>query len=78
MLTTNIEAQLSVAERRVLDGLLDGRTNKAIAKRLELSDKTVKNHISHILVKTRTTSRLELVIRVFKGRERLLRRKLAA
>ena len=72
---TNIEATLSPAERGVLQKLLDGLRNQEIANRLRLSDKTVKNHISHILRKTGTSSRLELTIKVYKQRERALRRR---
>ncbi|HUA09958.1 MAG TPA: LuxR C-terminal-related transcriptional regulator [Candidatus Acidoferrales bacterium] len=75
---TNIEASLSPAERDVLQKLLNGLRNQEIASRLRLSDKTVKNHISHILRKTGTTSRLELTIKVYKQRERALRRRLSA
>ena len=75
---TNIEASLSPAERDVLQKLLDGLRNQEIASRLRLSDKTVKNHISHILRKTGTSSRLELTIKVYKQRERALRRRLSA
>jgi DNA-binding CsgD family transcriptional regulator len=72
------ESQLSKAELRVLARLLEGERNREIARRLRLSEKTVKNHIAHILRKTRTKSRLELTIRIFKGRERELRRRLRA
>jgi DNA-binding NarL/FixJ family response regulator len=75
---TNIEALLSDAEREVLARLLDGMRNIRIARDLGLSDKTVKNHISHILTKTRCASRLELTVRVYKQRERDLRRRLRA
>jgi DNA-binding NarL/FixJ family response regulator len=75
---TKIEASLSPAERGVLQKLLDGLRNQDIAARLRLSDKTVKNHISHILRKTGTSSRLELTIKVYKQRERDLRRRLTA
>jgi two-component system, NarL family, response regulator DevR len=77
-MTTAIEASLSPAERGVLQKLLDGLRNQEIATRLRLSDKTVKNHISHILRKTGTASRLELTIKVYKQRERALRRRLTA
>jgi DNA-binding NarL/FixJ family response regulator len=70
MWMTDIEASLTPAERDVLTKLLDGLRNLEIAEALELSDKTVKNHISHILKKTGTSSRLELTIKVFKARER--------
>lgn len=75
---TNIEASLSPAERGVLQKLLDGMRNQEIANRLRLSDKTVKNHISHILRKTGTSSRLELTIKVYKQRERALKRRAAS
>ncbi|MGB6986801.1 MAG: LuxR C-terminal-related transcriptional regulator [Candidatus Aquilonibacter sp.] len=72
---TNIELSLSPAERGVLQKLLDGLRNQEIANKLRLSDKTVKNHISHILRKTGTSSRLELTIKVYKQRERALKRR---
>ena len=72
---TNIESSLSPAERGVLQKLLDGLRNQEIANKLRLSDKTVKNHISHILRKTGTSSRLELTIKVYKQRERALKRR---
>jgi DNA-binding NarL/FixJ family response regulator len=75
---TNIEASLSPAERGVLQKLLDGLRNQEIANKLRLSDKTVKNHISHILRKTGTSSRLELTIKVYKQRERALKRRVAS
>ena len=75
---TQIESLLSAAELDVLEELLDGLTNRQIGKRLKLSDKTVKNHISHILTKTGCSSRLELTVRVYKERERELKRRLRA
>jgi len=78
MMTTPTEARLSPGERRVLHELLEGQTNIAIGRRLGLSDKTVKNHLAHILRKAHCESRLELAIKVFKERERMLRRKHAA
>ena len=50
---------LSLQERRVLDLLAQGRTNKQIAQEMFLSDKTVKNYVSHILAKLDMTSRTE-------------------
>lgn len=48
------------AERRVLRGLGDELSNKEIAHLLNLSEATVKFHISRVLRKTRTTNRHEL------------------
>jgi DNA-binding NarL/FixJ family response regulator len=75
---TDTEALLSEAEREVLGFLLDGMTNIQIAKEIGRSDKTVKNHISHILTKTDCATRLELTVRVYKEREKELKRKLRA
>jgi DNA-binding NarL/FixJ family response regulator len=75
---TKTEALLSSAEREVLLCLLDGMTNIAIAKDLRVSDKTVKNHISHILTKSGCATRLQLTVKVYKERERQLRRRLRA
>jgi len=74
----NIEDMLSPAQHEVLAELIDGRTNVQIAKRLRLSDKTVKNHISHILTKTGCSTRLEVTVKVYKERERELKRRLRA
>jgi DNA-binding NarL/FixJ family response regulator len=75
---THTETLLSDAERDVLSGLLDGLTNVQIAKSLRLSDKTVKNHVSHILAKTGYTSRLKLTVAVYKQREKELKRRTRA
>jgi DNA-binding CsgD family transcriptional regulator len=42
---------LSVREREVLTFVADGLSNAAIAKRLNLSDHTVKRHVANILLK---------------------------
>jgi orotate phosphoribosyltransferase-like protein len=39
----------------------DGLTNEKIAEKLEISKRTVDNHISNILSKTATHNRVELV-----------------
>jgi DNA-binding NarL/FixJ family response regulator len=69
---TKLEQRLSVAERAVLEHILAGARNIAIAKRLGRSDKTVKNHLAHIFAKTGTTSRLDLTVRIYKARIRML------
>ena len=43
--------RLSPQERRILALVVEGRTNKEIAKALRLSDKTVKNHLSNAFQK---------------------------
>ncbi|MGB3391532.1 MAG: response regulator transcription factor [Pseudaminobacter sp.] len=49
-------------ERQVLATLLRGLSNKVIAHELNLSQNTVKSHISHIMRKLHATNRTEAVI----------------
>jgi len=51
---------LSGREREVADLVEQGRTNKAIASTLYLSERTVENHLSNIFRKLGVTSRTEV------------------
>ncbi len=51
--------RLSPREQRILELVAKGRTNKQIGEELFVSEKTVKNHISHILTKLEVTRRAE-------------------
>ena len=50
---------LSEQERRILDLIAEGKTNKEIAQEVYLSDKTVKNYVSSILSKLNLHRRSE-------------------
>ena len=52
---------LSGRELQVLELVADGLTNEKIAEKLEISKRTVDNHVSNILSKTSTHNRVELV-----------------
>ncbi len=52
-------ALLSEQERKILDLIAEGKTNKEIAKEIFLSDKTVKNYVSSILSKLNLRRRSE-------------------
>lgn len=52
---------LTPRERDVLELLAEGLTNKAIAKRLDISDHTVKFHLNALLSKLAASSRTEAV-----------------
>ncbi|TDW74949.1 helix-turn-helix transcriptional regulator [Kribbella pratensis] len=52
-------AGLTTREREILSFLVAGRSNGEIAKQLVISDKTVSVHVSNILRKTGTTTRVE-------------------
>lgn len=53
--------ELSVRELEVLRLLVAGASNKAIAAQLNLSENTIKTHLSHIFGKLRVRSRAEAV-----------------
>lgn len=44
-------AQLTDQERRILDLIAEGLTNRQIADRVHLAEKTVKNYVSNLLMK---------------------------
>ncbi|AGY58349.1 helix-turn-helix domain-containing protein [Gloeobacter kilaueensis] len=52
---------LSDRELQILELVAQGLTNEDIAAALEISKRTVDNHVSNILQKTRTKNRVELV-----------------
>jgi two-component system response regulator DevR len=52
-------ARLSEQERRILDLLAEGLTNRQIAERLYLAEKTVKNYVSNLLSKLGMARRAE-------------------
>jgi DNA-binding NarL/FixJ family response regulator len=43
--------RLSAQERRILDRIAGGRTNRQIAEELSLAEKTVRNYVSNLLAK---------------------------
>jgi DNA-binding NarL/FixJ family response regulator len=53
--------QLSDREREVLEFVAEGRANAEIARRLFLSEKTVRNHVSSIFTKLGVTDRAQAV-----------------
>lgn len=57
------QTKISLSERelQVVELVADGLTNEKIAEKLEISKRTVDNHISNILSKTSTHNRVELV-----------------
>jgi len=55
-------ASLSEREREVLALIADGLTNTAIAARLEISEKTVRNHTSNLFDKLGVWSRAQAIV----------------
>lgn len=55
--------ELTAREREVLALIAKGLTNQAIAARLVLSEKTVRNHVSNIFSKLQVADRAEAIVR---------------
>jgi two-component system, NarL family, response regulator LiaR len=54
--------QLTVREMEVLKLIADGLSNALIATRLSISEKTVKNHVSHVLEKLQLGDRTQAAV----------------
>ena len=54
--------QLTPREREILDCLTRGKSNKAIAKELDISIDTVKLHVRNVLTKLNLSSRVEAAV----------------
>lgn len=62
-------AALSEREKEVLDCLMQGMCNKEIASSLQVTDRTVKAHVSSILRKMRVSDRTQAVLKAMRMRE---------
>jgi DNA-binding NarL/FixJ family response regulator len=63
----NLDAVLSTRELQVVRLIAEGLSNKQIGANLELSDKTIKNHISHILGKLGLSARTQVAVLALRG-----------
>jgi two-component system response regulator DevR len=55
-------ASLTDQERRILDLIAEGHTNRQIAERMYLAEKTVKNYVSNLLAKLGMSRRTEAAV----------------
>ena len=60
--------KLSPRERQVHEALLENLSNKEIASRLNLSERTVKFHVSNVLAKYRVRRRADLILQNYHAR----------
>jgi len=61
---------LTLREQQILDMVVEGETNKGIARRFNISDKTVENHRSRVMEKMQASS-LASLVRMISELERL-------
>jgi DNA-binding NarL/FixJ family response regulator len=63
----DFDTLLSTRELQVVRLIAEGLSNKQIGANLELSDKTIKNHISHILAKLGLNARTQVAVLALRG-----------
>jgi two-component system, NarL family, response regulator DevR len=63
-------ANLTEQERRILDLIAEGCTNRQIAERMYLAEKTVKNYVSNLLAKLGMSRRTEAAVYAARLNER--------
>jgi DNA-binding NarL/FixJ family response regulator len=60
--------QLTEREREILGLIADGHNNSAIAQRLSIQTKTVRNHVSNIFAKLHVADRAQAIVRAREAR----------
>lgn len=67
MVSTQAQEQYRLTSREVeiVKYISEGWTNKEIARHLEISEHTVKEHVRHLLKKTKTTTRTGILAQIF-------------
>jgi DNA-binding NarL/FixJ family response regulator len=68
LLKTDSVANLSRREQEVLDSLLENLSNKEIASKLNIAERTVKFHVSNLLNKFGVRRRADLILLTFQRR----------
>jgi DNA-binding NarL/FixJ family response regulator len=53
---------LTAREHEVLDLVAEGRSNPEIASRLQISGKTVRNHVSNLFTKLQVADRSQAIV----------------
>ena len=59
--------KLTAREQAVVLALVKGLTNKEIARELSITEQTTKEHIKHIMKKTKVTTRTGIMAKVLSG-----------
>src|SRR2546422_683766 len=67
-LKTDSVTNLSRREQEVLDSLLENLSNKEIASKLNIAERTVKFHVSNLLSKFGVRRRADLILLTFQRR----------
>jgi len=65
-----VEFQLTQREQQVLGLLVQGLSNRKIARTLRISESTVKNHLHAIFLKLDVTDRTQAIAAILGGKQR--------
>lgn len=65
------EAGLTDQESRILEHIVDGKSNKLIARELNIAEGTVKVHVKHLLKKLNLRSRVEAAVWADRSRRQI-------
>lgn len=57
---------LTTRELELVNMVIDGHSNSVIAARLEISEETVKRHLTNIFPKVKATSRTQVAVKVLR------------
>jgi DNA-binding NarL/FixJ family response regulator len=68
--TMSSRAGLSRREKEVIQGVLDNLSNKEIANKLNISERTVKFHVSNLLQKFKVRRRADLIVLAYQESSR--------
>jgi len=63
-----ISTHISQREHQILNALVENRSNKEIANQFNISERTVKFHVSNLLAKYRVQRRADLILLCFQNR----------
>jgi DNA-binding CsgD family transcriptional regulator len=55
-----LKTELTLREKQVADLVVDGRSNRDVARLLKISEETVKAHLNHVFNKLGCDSRMQL------------------
>ena len=58
--------RLTLREQEIVIYIADGQTNKEIAAALSISEHTVKEHIRHLLRKTKSSTRTAILAQIYR------------
>jgi DNA-binding NarL/FixJ family response regulator len=62
--------ELTPRERQILEGVAAGRSNKEIARSLDLTEKTVKHYMTNVLQKLQVRNRVEAALLAQRAQDR--------